>query len=285
MKSVLSIQSSVTFGAVGNTMASTVLLKLGCHLARIDTVQLAAHPGHNVRAGLQERSGGSMPDQDFKALLAAITALGFGNGLDAIMTGYIGKAAQIDPIVEAITSLKRDVDHIAVMIDPAIGDHGRLYVDDDIALGIEEKLIPLAHIITPNAYEFTRLTGLAQTTPDAIEDAGHLLFDRYPDLKGIAVTGCREHIRDSETTVTDYWIDRDGMTSHAAAPLTPDSRGMAGGGDLFAALLMGYYLSYANWRSAFEQAAKISRHIINGADKADAIDIDLDLLNDVIGRD
>ena len=66
MKSVLSIQSAVTIGAVGNTMASLVMAAAGQHLCRVDTVQLAAHPGYGFRAG------GSIDDQAFADILAGI---------------------------------------------------------------------------------------------------------------------------------------------------------------------------------------------------------------------
>ena len=67
MKSVLSIQSAVTIGAVGNTMASLVMAARH-HLCRVDTVQLA-HPGHGFRAG------GSIDDQAFADILAGIERL------------------------------------------------------------------------------------------------------------------------------------------------------------------------------------------------------------------
>ncbi len=276
LKSVLSIQSSVSFGAVGNTMASAVMAALGHHLARVDTVQLVAHPGHGYRAG------GTITPEDFDNLLAHIFTLGFDHSINAIMTGYMAGSQQVDSVANILGKIVHDDKKIDVVIDPAIGDHGRLYVDDDIAKGIVDKLVPFASVITPNAFEFSHLAGHEMKNLDEIHDAGHALMAKYPRLRGIAVTGWHNH----ETgRITDCWIDGDDMITYDA--LTDVSHetnngGMSGGGDLFAAMLMGTRLSGLDWRHAFEKIAPLSRQIINSAQQTGAIDIDLSIVRDVL---
>lgn len=250
-------------------MASAVINALGHHMARVDTVQLIAHPGHGIRAG------GSLSDIDFEALIDGLTRLKFDAQIDAVMTGYIGQSSQISTLAKHLSELHQHRPDISIMVDPAIGDHGRLYVDDAIAEGIEKKLIPLAHVITPNAYEFSRLTGLSSLNGTEVHDKAKHLLDIYPHLKGMAITGCIE-----SDMVRDFWIDRHDMISHEAPRLAHNTRGMAGGGDLFAAVMMGRHLSGADWRHAFDDAARLSRQIINSADMSGTIDIDLKMVTD-----
>ena len=72
------------------------------------------------------------------------------------------------------------------------------------------------------------------------------------------------------------------MISHDAPRLTHNTRGMAGGGDLFAAIMMGHHLSGADWRIAFNEAAELTRKIITSADASGSIDIDPSAVQSVL---
>ena len=273
MKSVLSIQSAVTFGAVGNTMAASVMAALGHHLARVDTVQLVAHPGHGSRAG------GSLMAADFNSLLDHISALGFDDRIQAVMTGYMGMPEQVDKVAQMLDKLTMSRPELDVLIDPAIGDHGRFYVDDKVAARVTQLLIPHASVITPNAFEFTHLIGHEIASRDEIHDAGCALIAQYPRLHGIAVTGWHNPDLDM---ISDCWIDRDGMITYDMPSGTGENatHGMSGGGDLFAAILMGMRMNGDNWRDAFKNTAPLCRQIINSAQ--DGHDIDVAIVRDVL---
>ena len=86
MKQVLSIQSSVTAGFVGNTVAGPVLTALGQHPMLVDTVTLAAHPGYGKRAG------GAVPDDILAAVLDGILSLTDTSGINIVTSGYLGSA-------------------------------------------------------------------------------------------------------------------------------------------------------------------------------------------------
>ena len=89
MKQVLSIQSSVAAGFVGNTVAGPVLTALGQHPMLVDTVMLAAHPGYGKRAG------GAVPDDILAAVLDGILSLTDTSGSNIVNSGYLGSAAQV----------------------------------------------------------------------------------------------------------------------------------------------------------------------------------------------
>ena len=67
MKQILSIQSSVTLGFVGNSVAAPVLTAMGHHPLAVDTIALAAHPGYG------SRSGGVPANDDFTEILGALS--------------------------------------------------------------------------------------------------------------------------------------------------------------------------------------------------------------------
>ena len=243
MKTILSIQSSVTMGAVGNTMAAAVFANSRHHLCRIDTIQLAAHPGHGFRAG------GSITDSDFAALLGGLDRLGDGGawrGIDAMMTGYIAGAGQIAPIAQAMDKFTEGGGKPA-LVDPVFGDHGRLYVEEDVAAGIRDELIPRAGIITPNVFELGWLAGMPIDSPEDAAKATESLLERHPELKAVIATG---FVHDD--VVVDFLSRRSGTSSNA----NPFRNGVFhGAGDLLAALLMKALMDGADMEDAFIQAS------------------------------
>ena len=228
MKTVLSIQSSVTMGAVGNTMAAAVFAASPHHLCRVDTVQLAAHPGHGFRAG------GSIVDADFAALLGGLDRLGDGGawrGIDAMMTGYIAGAGQIPHVAGALDKFAGSGGGKPVLVDPVLGDHGRLYVGEDVAAGIRDRLVPRAGIVTPNTFELGWLTGVDIAGPGDAETAAAGMLERHSGLEAVVVTGIVDG-----GAVSDILYDRSGAAVLGSAQPRPGA--LPGAGDLFAALLM-----------------------------------------------
>ena len=89
MKKILSIQSSVTAGFVGNAVAGPVLLALGHHPMLVNTISLAAHPGYG------ERAGGPPDDLLFSEHLQGLLKLHGINDITSVMSGYLGSSGQI----------------------------------------------------------------------------------------------------------------------------------------------------------------------------------------------
>ena len=103
MKQILSIQSSVTLGFVGNRVAAPVLTAMGHHPLAVDTITLAAHPGYG------SRSGGVPANDDFTEILRALSLFDALSGIDFVITGYLGTAQQASPIKETLKSWRRQV--------------------------------------------------------------------------------------------------------------------------------------------------------------------------------
>ncbi len=153
MARVFCISSQTVFGPVGNSAAVPALQALGHEVMQIPTVLLSNHPGLGKPAG-QSTSVALMED-----MFEAVTKAGAFNSLAAVMTGYFTSAAQVIAVTKQISALKAQHENLHVLVDPVMGDHGKLYVGEDVAEAIRDHLLPLATITTPNVFELTWMAG------------------------------------------------------------------------------------------------------------------------------
>lgn len=153
MARVLCISSQTVYGPVGNSAAVPALQAEGHEVLQIPTVILSNHPGLGKPAG--QSTSAPLLDEMFNAL-NRIKAF---DGLDAVLTGYFASAAQVITAAKQIADLKAKHEKLHVLVDPVIGDNGALYVPQDVAEAIGDRLIPLATITTPNLFELKWLTG------------------------------------------------------------------------------------------------------------------------------
>ena len=168
MARVLAISSQVVYGPVGLNCIVPALQSGGHEVLAIPTILLSNHPGHG------KPDGRATAPTDLLSMIAALEKLGAFKNLDAVITGYFASAEQIEIVAALIERLKSKI----VLIDPVLGDHGKLYVAQTVAEAIRDLLLPLATILTPNAFELSWLTGLPTQTPEqAIHAAQSLKVD------------------------------------------------------------------------------------------------------------
>jgi pyridoxine kinase len=149
-RQVITISSQVAAGPVGNSAIVPALLALGVTPIAIPTIVLSNHPGHGKPQGL------AVPAETLAAMLARLDALRFIREDAVILTGYFANAAQI----EAVAAFIRHLPKARYLCDPVLGDAPEgLYVPEDVARCIKERLLPLADALTPNAFELGWLTG------------------------------------------------------------------------------------------------------------------------------
>ena len=97
---VLSIQSQVARGTVGNTVSAFVLERLGHEVWQVPTAILSNHPG------LGPAGGGAYPTDQLDAILKQLGDNGWYSKINAVQTGYIGHADQIPVIADAIDAIR-----------------------------------------------------------------------------------------------------------------------------------------------------------------------------------
>ncbi|MEJ0071329.1 MAG: pyridoxal kinase PdxY [Pseudomonadota bacterium] len=229
---VLSIQSDVAFGHVGNAAALLPLNALGHEVWPIDTVRFSNHPGHGSFRGQVT------PPEAVAELVEGLEALGLFGRTDAVLSGYLGTAATGAVVARAVAAIKRANPAARYLCDPVMGDAGRLFVKPDIPAMLRDRLVTLADIVTPNSFELGLLAESAEpTSHDGARAAAQALCRRGPRL--VVVTGF------IGAATPDDAIDTLALTPERGwlvrAPRL--ARRFDGAGDCFAALLLGQLLN------------------------------------------
>ncbi|EGD72200.1 pyridoxal/pyridoxine/pyridoxamine kinase [Salpingoeca rosetta] len=146
MARVLSIQSHVVHGYVGNKAATFPLQVLGFDVDAINSVQFSNHTGYSQVKGTKQTA---------EELWDLFSGLEHNDLLSYthILTGYVGSAEFLSTVVCIVRKLKEVNPDIVYVCDPVLGDHGQLYVPADLVPVFRTELIPLADIVTPNQFE------------------------------------------------------------------------------------------------------------------------------------
>ena len=171
---IIVISSHVARGTVGNRAAGFALEVLGFPVWIVPTVTLPWHPGHFATAGAGHRIVPRI--EDFTSTLEDLAGSPWIGEVGAVLSGYLGEAAQAQPVADLVQAVKAHNPNAVYALDPVTGDNDRLYVPQDQADAIRDILLPLSDITTPNPFE---LSLLAQTnkmdTNEALVAAAKLL--------------------------------------------------------------------------------------------------------------
>lgn len=238
MATILAISSHVARGSVGLAATVPALQWLGHEVWALPTVLLASRPG---LGGLARHD---LPPADLAAMLAALQADGCWRSLDAVLTGYFPSAASVVAAAEAVGQIKKAAPGIPVLVDPIVGDAGRLYVAEATATAIRGALLPLATIATPNLFELHWLAGLRHSEGDRPDPVG---VARGLGVPTVVVTSAAKTSGSVATLlVTDRTAAERGIARRNGIP--------NGAGDLLAGLLLGHLLHGGTVESALDAA-------------------------------
>ena len=172
---ILSIQSSVAYGHVGNSAAVFPLQRLGHEVWPVNTVHFSNHTGYGAWRGPL------LDPADVREVIAGIDDRGALAGVDAVLSGYQGDPAVGAVILDTVARVK-DLNPEAVYgCDPVMGDVGRgMFVRPGIPEYLRDTVLPRADILTPNHFELDFLAGRETSTLAAIVDAVDDLRERGP---------------------------------------------------------------------------------------------------------
>ncbi|MCO5070283.1 MAG: pyridoxal kinase PdxY [Rhizobiaceae bacterium] len=152
-RAVIVVSSHVVRGSVGNRAAVFALETLGFPVWAVPTLTLAWHPGHGPSTRIVP------PPDAFAALMSDLENSPWLGEVTAVLSGYLGDAAQVSAVASLVRTLKARNPRATYICDPVIGDVGGLYVTQALATGIRDELLPIADIATPNRYELEWLAG------------------------------------------------------------------------------------------------------------------------------
>ena len=177
MPTVLSVQSRVAYGHVGNAASVFPLQRLGIEAWALDTVAFSNHTGHG------RWRGSAVPAATIAEIFEGIADLGVLDRCDAVLSGYIG-AAETGPVLLDIVGRVRAANPRALFCcDPVIGDTDTgSYVTEGIAEFFRDRALAMADIVTPNRFELEYLTGRAIGGIEAAAEAAEALRGLGPSV-------------------------------------------------------------------------------------------------------
>jgi pyridoxine kinase len=225
---VLSIQSWVACGNVGNSAALFPLQRLGCETWSLNTVAFSNHTGYG------KWRGHTVPARDIAELFAGIAELGVLQRCDAVLSGFLGDA-EIGPVLLDIVARTKGANPRALFCcDPVMGDHGPgWYVGAGVPEFYRDRAIAVADILTPNRFELEWLSGRAIATSEDAAGAAALLRRRGPDI--VLVTS----LEPAADRVAALAAGPDGVWAAETPRLPIEATGC---GDAAAALFLGWLL-------------------------------------------
>lgn len=243
---IVSVQSQVIYGTVGNNAAMPTLRDLGRRAIAVPTVLLSNTPFYDSNAG------GIISDDWFSGYLRDVDARGAIPNLKAIITGYLGAPSQAHILHDWIVEQRRKHPDMLACIDPVMGDSDSgLYVDPNLADAYRNKLIYAADILTPNHYEVEYLCGGSElnSTAALIDGARSLLHE---NLRTVVVTSAK--LDDTpDGCIGILLVTADSSESFHHPRIECDVKGS---GDTFNAALTCGLIAGKTLRDAAEQAAE-----------------------------
>jgi pyridoxine kinase len=276
---VLSIQSTVAYGRVGNRAAVFALERLGHDVWPIDTVAFSNHPAHG---GFRGRV---VPAAEVAELVEGLAARGVLGRADAVLSGYLGDAATGPVVADAVRRVRAANPGALYCCDPVIGEVGRgVYVRPGIADVIRDELLPLADVVTPNPFELELLTGVTPATLDQARLAARALLDRggheaARPARVVVATGLTPSEARGELAVLAVTAEEAWCIRHPRRAVR-----VWGTGDAFAALFLGAYLGRRAVRAALEHAVSALDEILTRAEAEDSDELPLVSVQDAIVR-
>ncbi|MGY1490602.1 pyridoxine/pyridoxal/pyridoxamine kinase [Methylobacillus pratensis] len=226
---VVSVQSQVVYGRVGNNAAIPTLEALGLSVAAVPTVVLSNIPHYPTM------HGGALPIEWFDGYLQDLSARGALHALRAILVGYLGNPAQA--LANWMQALLPQQAGLRIVIDPVIGDHDHgIYVDPQLADSYRKDLLPLADGLTPNGFELAHLTGMVTNDLEGVVAAARTLLTGR--TQWVAVTSAApETWAAGEMQVALVTRAHAYLLTHPRIDAAPK-----GTGDLFCATLTAHWL-------------------------------------------
>lgn len=227
---ILSIQSAVAYGHVGNSAAVFPLQRIGVEVLPVYTVNFSNHTGYGAWRGPL-----ISPD-DVREVIAGIEDRGVLPQIDVVLSGYQGGEGIADVILEAVAKVKAANPSAIYSCDPVMGNaKSGCFVAPAIPVLLRDRVVPAADLITPNQFELGFLTGTEPDTLESTLDAVDRIRATGP--RTVLVTSVERPDREPGTIEMLAVDDRGAWI--VQTPLLPLKAN--GSGDVTAALFTAHY--------------------------------------------
>lgn len=217
---MLILSSVVAMGHVGLSAGQPACQLLGVEVTGVPTIVLSNHPAWPHVAGTA-----IAPDR-IAEMIGALEANGWLAGHDAVLVGYMPGAGHVEAAMEVVERMREALPGLLVVVDPILGDVPKgLYVKEEVAAAVRDRLVPLADVVTPNLFELGWLTGRDCGDVNGAAEAARAL--------GVPVVHVTSPpLGEAETGVLSVTEDRAELYRTKKVPEVPH-----GIGDVFAALV------------------------------------------------
>ncbi len=257
---ILSIQSSVAYGHVGNSAAVFALQRLGFEVWAVNTVEFSNHPGHGGWRGH------FATPPSVAEIVRGLEDRGVLARCDAVLTGYLGDPGMGEVVIDAVERVRAASPRARVCCDPVMGDAGRgFFVRPGIPEFYRERALAHADMVVPNAFELEYLAGRPCEDVEGALAAADAVRALGPDL--VVVTG----LRPEPGRVATLAVESEGAWI-VDTPLVDGPKN--GAGDLFSALFLGHALRAADPASALADAVSAT-HAMMDASAAGSMELTL----------
>jgi pyridoxine kinase len=268
---ILSIQSHVAYGHVGNSAAVFPLQRMGVEVWPIHTVQFSNHPGYGNWQGRVFDAG------LIREVMGGIEQRGILSECDGVLSGYMGGADIGAAILDAVAAVKRANPSARYACDPVIGDAGRgIFVARGIPEFMKERAVPAADIITPNQFELDYLVGCESRTLADVLAAVKIVHGLGP--RAVLVTSL--HTEDTPEETIDLLASDATGRFRLRTPKLPLA--VNGAGDAIAALFFAHYLRSGKIDEALSRAGSAIFGVLAKTAEAGAGEIQLVAAQDEI---
>jgi pyridoxine kinase len=261
---ILSIQSHVVYGHVGNSAAVFPLQRMGVEVWPIHTVQFSNHTGYGHWQGRIFDAG------MIREVMAGIAQRGVLGECDGVLSGYMGGADIGAAILDAVATVKHANPAAKYCCDPVIGDVGRgIFVREGIPEFMRDKAVPAADVITPNQFELAYLAGRECSSLATTRDAVKAVHDLGPRV--CLVTSL--HTEDTPENAVDLLVSDEKTCFRLRTPKL--ELVVNGAGDAIAALFFAHYIREGAIDIALSRAASAIFGVLSKTAEAGAPEIQI----------
>lgn len=261
---VLTIQSHVVAGHVGNSAAVFCLQRSGVEAWGLDTLQFSNH------TAAKGWTGDVFSAEHLAKLIDGLAVCSGLENCDGVLSGYLGAKAAGEVVLNAVERVRNANPNAFYCCDPVMGDNGTLYVAKDIPDFMRNRAVPAADFITPNRFELGWLVNQSvNSEADAIAAARRLIGNGR--LKSVVVTGL--------PVGTDGFaalaIESNSVWRVVTPKLSFDASVCCGAGDMTAALLVANFVKTSRLPESMAKAVSSVWGLIKAAEQTNAADIPL----------